>query len=58
MKLYLINSNNLKKRLFPIYVNESGVGPDDTSKGRNYKLSKEKYDTALKEYISLDSKIS
>jgi len=43
--------------LYPLYVNESGVGPNILSKGRDYKLSKEKYETALKEYISLDIKL-
>ena len=57
MKLYLVNSKNKKKQLFPLYVNESGVGPNIISKGRDYKLSKEKYETALKEYISLDIKL-
>ena len=58
MKLYLINSKNNKKSLFPLYLNESGVGPDYINKGRNFKFSKEKYEAGLKEYISLDSKIS
>ena len=57
MKLYLINSENHKKSLYPLYVNESGVGPDLTTKGREFKLSKEKYEAGLKEYITLDSKI-
>jgi hypothetical protein len=58
MKLYLINSKNIKKSLFPLYINESGVGPDHLNKARNFKFSKEKYEAGLKEYISLDSKIS
>ena len=37
--------------------NESGVGPDLTNKGREFKLSKENYETALKEFISLDIKM-
>ena len=57
MKLYIINSENKKKILFPLYVNESGVGPDLTNKGREFKLSKENYETALKEFISLDIKM-
>ena len=57
MRLYIINSENQKKNLFPLYVNESGVGPDLTNKGREFKLSKENYETALKEFISLDIKI-
>ena len=58
MKLYLINSKNIKKSLFPLYINESGVGPDHLNKARNFKFSKEKYEAGLKEYISLDPKIS
>ena len=60
MKLHFvnsINSENNKKILFPLYVNESGVGPNLTNKGRDFKLSKENYETALKEFISLDVKI-
>ena len=57
MKLIFINSLNKKKILFPLYVNESGVGPDERNKGREFKLSKENYETALKEYISLDIKL-
>ena len=57
MKLIFINSLNKKKFLFPLYVNESGVGPDERNKGREFKLSKENYETALKEYISLDIKL-
>ena len=57
MRLYFINSENQKKVFFPLYVNESGVGPDLSNKGRNFKLSKENYETALKEFISLNVKI-
>ena len=58
MRLYFVNSDNRRKALFPLYINESGVGPDLTSKGRDFKLSKENYETALKEFISLDVKIN
>ena len=34
MKLYFINSENQNKKLFPLYVNDSGVGPDLTNKDR------------------------
>ena len=57
MKLRLINLTQNSKILYPLYVNESGIGPDNTNKGREFKLSKENYESALKEYISLDTKI-
>ena len=57
MKLYFINSEKKMKIFFPLYINESGVGPDRTCKGREFKLSKENYETALKNYISLDIKL-
>ena len=57
MKLYLINSEKRIKLLYPLYVNESGVGPDSITKTRDFYLSKENYDAGLKEIVSFDSKL-
>ena len=57
MKLYIINSEKSLKVLYPLYVNESGVGPDLLRKPRDFKLSKENYEASLKEYVSFDSKL-
>ena len=53
--LCLIKSKSAKRNnLFPLYVNESGVGPNEYEIGNEFKLSQEKYNNALKTYISND----
>ena len=56
-KITLIKSSiNNKKRneAYPLYVNNSGVGPNGYQMGNEYYLSKEKYSLALKDYVSND----
>jgi len=53
-KLTLVKLNKTRKELYPLYVNDSGVGPSGYQMKNEYYLSKEKYNLALKEYISND----
>jgi len=50
VKLISTKRNNL----YPLYVNESGVGPNEYEIGNEFNLSQEKYNNALKTYISND----
>ena len=43
-----------KKTLFPLYVNENGVGPSGTEIGNEFKLSQEKLKIALKHFACND----
>ena len=55
LRLFLIKSSSKKKKnLYPLYVNESGVGPSGYEIENEYKLSLEKYNLALKDYVSND----
>ena len=53
---FIKSSTNNKKRneAYPLYVNNSGVGPNGYQMGNEYYLSKEKYSLALKDYVSND----
>ena len=57
-KISLFNSyKNINKKentLYPLYVNDSGVGPNGYEMEDEYYLSKEKYNLALKQFISND----
>ena len=56
-KLILIkNSSNFRNKTYPLYINNSGVGPSDYEIGNEFNLSQEKYNLALKDYISNDFK--
>ena len=46
--------DNDTKELYPLYVDESGVGPTSYEIGNEYNLSKEKIKLALRDYISND----
>ena len=48
------SKNNGIKETYPLYVNDSGVGPSGLHVGNEYYLSKEKYNLALKDYVSND----
>ena len=53
--LCLVKSKSTKRNnLYPLYVNESGVGPNEYEIGNEFNLSQEKYNNALKTYISDD----
>ena len=53
--LCLVKSISTKRNnLYPLYVNESGVGPNEYEIGNEFNLSQEKYNNALKIYISND----
>jgi len=53
--LCLVKANSTKRdNLYPLYVNESGVGPNEYEIGNEFNLSQEKYNNALKTYISND----
>ncbi len=57
MKLYHINYRKELKKSLPLFVNEFGDGPSETNKGREFILSKENYNKALKDFVSFDIKI-
>ena len=57
MKLYHINYRKELKKSLPLFVNEFGDGPSKTNKGREFFLSKENYNKALKDFVSFDIKI-
>ena len=48
------DEDNDTKELYPLYVDESGVGPTSYEIGNEYNLSKEKIKLALRDYISND----
>ena len=53
--LCLVKCKSTKRNnLYPLYVNESGVGPNEYEIGNEFNLSQEKYNNALKTYISDD----
>ena len=54
MKLVLWNSYNTKKKLFPIYVNKTGNGPEGYEIGNEFNLSHEKLNLAIKNYACYD----
>ena len=53
-KITLVKLNKNKNELYPLYVNDSGVGPSGYQMENDYYLSQEKYNLALKNYISND----
>ena len=54
MIIILWNENNDKKKLFPIYVNEAGIGPKGNEIGNEFNLSHEKLNSAMKNYVCND----
>ena len=50
MKL-LLCSKETEKYLYPLYVNEAGVGPSEREIGNEYNLNKEKLKLTLKNFI-------
>ena len=66
MKLTIIKKKNVEddddeeeedgknKELYPLYVDESGIGPFTYEIGSEYNLSKEKIKISLKDYVSND----
>ena len=48
MKVSIFTSYNKRANLFPLYVNENGVGPNGYEMGNEFKLSQEKLKLALK----------
>ena len=65
MKLAIINKKNEEeddnneddgenKELYPLYVDESGIGPFTYEIGSEYNLSKEKIKKSLRDYVSND----
>ena len=57
MNIILITSQYIFKELFLIYVNEAGVGPNGTEIGREYNLSHEKLNQAIKYFVYNDFQI-
>ena len=53
-KLTYIKPKKERKDFYSLYVNDSGVGPNDNHIGNEFYLSKEKYKLALKDYVSND----
>ena len=56
MKLYLIDRYGEKEKLFPIYVNNEGTGPDEDEITNEFNLSEEKLKIVIKKYFSGDYK--
>lgn len=53
--LFLVKFKSAKRNnLYPLYVNESGVGPNEYEIGNEFNLSQDKYNSAIKTYISND----
>ena len=55
MKMMLCKYPVYIKKLNPLYVNESGVGPDGYEIGKEFNLSHEQLSLALKNYVCYDS---
>ena len=54
MRLYFYTLNFTSKKLFPLYVNDSGNGPDGYEIGNEFNLSNEKLNLAIKNYACND----
>ena len=54
MRLFFYSMNFISKKLFPLYVNDSGNGPDGYEIGNEFNLSKEKLNLAIKGYVCND----
>ena len=54
MKVSIFTFNKKKVPLFPLYVNENGVGPNGYEIGNEFKLSQEKLKLALKSFSCND----
>ena len=53
MNIFLC-SKEKEKNLYPLYVNEAGVGPNEREIGSEFNLSKENLNLALKKFICHD----
>jgi hypothetical protein len=58
MRLYFYTMNFISKKMFPLYVNDSGNGPDGYEIGNEYNLSKEKLNLAIKNYACHDFQLN
>ena len=58
MRLYFYTINDFSKKLFPLYVNDSGNGPDGYEIGNEFNLSKEKLNLAIKNYACNDFQLN
>jgi len=58
MRLYFCAKNYTSKKLFPLYVNDSGNGPDGYEIGNEFNLSKEKLNLALRNYACNDFQLN
>ena len=54
MKLYYVTNRGKGLKLFPIYVNKSGIGVKDNEFSGEFNLSKEKLKLILKNYLCND----
>ena len=57
MNIMLFSYYNIIKQLFPIYVNKAGVGPRGNEIGREFNLSHEKLNQAIKIFVYNDFQI-
>ena len=57
MNLLLCNVDSLK-RLFPIYINETGTGPKGSEIGKEFNLNHEKLHLAIKNFVCNDFQIN
>ena len=58
MRLYFYTLNFTSKKLFPLYVNDSGNGPDGYEIGNEFNLSNEKLNLAIKNYACNDFQLN
>ena len=58
MRLYFYTMDLNSKKLFPLYVNNSGNGPDGYEIGNEFNLSKEKLNLAIKNYACHDFQLN
>ena len=54
MEMLLCKYKRYIKRIYPLYVNESGIGPNEREIGKEFNLSHEKLELALKNYVCYD----
>ena len=58
MRLYFYIMDFTSKMLFPLYVNDSGNGPDGDEFGNEFNLSKENLNLAIKNYVCHDFQLN
>ena len=52
MKLIFIDNFNVRNELYPLYIDETGLGPNNYTIGNEFNLSKDKIKIVLRNYIA------